>query len=138
MEIFRNRARNSVQGSPELFSGTAFIDPVMLKSKSPSRITCVFVTFEPGARTAWHAHPSGQILIVTDGFGLVQERGKPAEKIFPGDVVWIPPDVDHWHGAAPHAMMKHIAIQEEIEGKTVIWSEKLLDEEYLEAWERSL
>jgi len=105
-----------------------------LGRKTP-RVTVAFVTFEPGSRTAWtawHTHPAGQILIVTAGVGLVQEWGKKAEKIYPGDVVWIPAGVKHWHGATPDAIMMHIAIQEEVDGKTVEWLEKVSDEEYPE------
>lgn len=116
-------------GAEELFSGRVLIDPLLFKPAEPSRVTCALVTFEPGSRTAWHRHPSGQILIVTSGHGIVQEWGKEPQEIFPGDVVWIPPDSKHWHGAAPHAMMTHIAIQEAVDGRSVEWMEKVGDDQ---------
>lgn len=130
VKVIRNCSRTLVKGSPQFFTGSVFVDPLILRPSEPSRVTCASVTFEPGARTAWHTHPSGQILVVTAGCGLVQEWGGGVEKILPGDVVWIPPGVKHWHGAAPHTMMTHIAIQEEVEGRTAEWMEHVTDDQY--------
>jgi len=106
------------------------IDPLFLQANDPSRVTGASVTFEPGARTAWHTHPLGQTLVVTAGYGLVQREGGPIEEILHGDVVWFPPGEKHWHGASPNTAMTHIAIQEELEGSTVDWMEKVTDEQY--------
>ena len=103
---------------------------MFLQAKDPARVTGASVTFEPGARTAWHTHPLGQILIVTAGCGLVQREGGPIEEIRPGDVVWFPPGEKHWHGASPTTSMTHITIQEQLEGKTVEWMEKVSEEQY--------
>jgi quercetin dioxygenase-like cupin family protein len=105
------------------------MDP-MFQAPAPARVLCVSVTFEPGARTAWHTHPLGQTLIVTAGCGLVQSRGGPIRVIRPGDVVWCPPGERHWHGAMPATAMTHIAVLEHLDGKTVDWLEKVSDEEY--------
>lgn len=102
----------------------------MRRASEPARVGGATVTFEPGARTAWHAHPLGQTLFVTAGSGLVQEWGSPVRQIRPGDVVWIPPGVKHWHGAAPTTAMAHIAIAESLDGKAVDWLEKVSDEQY--------
>lgn len=130
MEITRNGSQLSIQGPSEWFTGTVRIDPLFLKVNAPSRVTGASVTFEPGARTAWHSHPLGQTLIVTSGYGRVQREGGPIEEIRPGDVVWFPPSEKHWHGASPTTAMTHIAIQEELEGKTADWMEKVTDKQY--------
>jgi quercetin dioxygenase-like cupin family protein len=131
MNITRNGTQASIEGPADWFTGTVRIDPLFLKAEEPARTTAASVTFEPGARTAWHAHPLGQRLIVTAGSGLVQREGGPIEPIAPGDVVWFSPDEKHWHGAAPTTSMTHIAIQEEQDGKSVTWMEHVSDEEYL-------
>ena len=133
MEIKRNGSRPSTKGSADYFTGTVRVDP-LFGPPEPARAGGSSVTFEPGARTAWHAHPLGQTLIVTAGCGRVQREGGPVEEIRPGDVVWIPPGVKHWHGAAPTTAMTHIAIQEKLDGQVVEWMEKVTDEQY----ERSL
>ena len=130
MEITRNGSQPSIQGPADWFTGTVRIDPLFLKANAPSRVTGANVTFEPGARTAWHTHPLGQTLIVTAGFGRVQREGDPVEEIRPGDVVWFPPGEKHWHGASPNTAMTHIAIQEELDGTTADWMEKVSDEQY--------
>jgi quercetin dioxygenase-like cupin family protein len=130
MEIQRNGSQASIQGPAEWFTGTVRIDPLFLKPEEPARTTGAYVTFEPGARTAWHTHPLGQTLIVTAGNGLVQREGGPIETINPGDVVWFPPGEKHWHGAAPTTPMTHIAIQEELDGTSVDWLEHVSDEQY--------
>ena len=129
MEIKRNGSEPSTRGAPEYFTGTVRVDS-LFQATAPARAVGASVTFEPGARTAWHSHPLGQILIVTAGSGLVQRRGGPTEEIRPGDVVWIPPGEKHWHGATSTTAMTHIAIQEQLDGKTVDWMEKVSDEEY--------
>jgi quercetin dioxygenase-like cupin family protein len=105
------------------------MDP-LFQAPAPARVLAVNVTFEPGARTAWHTHPLGQTLIVTAGCGLVQSRGGPIQKIRPGDVIWCPPGEKHWHGATATTPMTHIAILEHLDGKTVDWLEKVTDEQY--------
>jgi quercetin dioxygenase-like cupin family protein len=130
MEIKRNGTQASVKGPADWFTGTVRIDPLFLKADDPARATGASVTFEPGARTAWHTHPLGQTLIVTAGCGLVQREGGPIEEIRPGDVVWFPPGEKHWHGASPATSMTHIAIQEQLDGKAVDWLEKVSDEQY--------
>ena len=130
MEIKRNGTQASVKGPADWFTGTVRIDPLFLKVDDPARATGASVTFEPGARTAWHAHPLGQTLIVTAGCGRVQREGGPVEEIRPGDVVWFPPGEKHWHGASPNTSMTHIAIQEELDGTTAEWFEKVSDEQY--------
>jgi quercetin dioxygenase-like cupin family protein len=129
MEIKRNGSQPSGKGSPDYFTGTVRVDP-LFQAPDPGRVSGGSVTFEPGARTAWHAHPLGQTLIVTAGCGRVQREGGPIEEIRPGDVVWVPPGVKHWHGAAPTTAMTHIAIQEKFDGKIVEWMEKVSDEDY--------
>ncbi|MGD9368798.1 MAG: cupin domain-containing protein [Desulfobacteraceae bacterium] len=130
MEIKRNGTQASVKGPADWFTGSVRIDPLFLKADDPSRTTGASVTFEPGARTAWHTHPLGQTLIVTTGHGLVQQDGGPIEEIRPGDVVWFPPGEKHWHGASPNTAMTHIAIQETLDGKSVDWLEHVSDEQY--------
>ena len=129
MEIKKSGSQPSRKGPPEYFTGTVRIDPIF-QAKSPARAEGNLVTFEPGARTAWHDHPLGQTLIVTGGSGLTQRWGGSIEKIQPGDVVSIPPREKHWHGASPTTAMSHIAIQEELDGKHVEWMEKVTDEQY--------
>ncbi len=130
MEIKRNGTQPSMQGPAEWFTGAVRIDPLFLKTNDPSRVTGASVTFEPGARTAWHSHPLGQTLIVTVGCGRVQREGGPVEEIRPGDIVWIPPHEKHWHGAAPVTSMTHIAIQEVLDGSSASWFEHVGDDQY--------
>jgi quercetin dioxygenase-like cupin family protein len=129
MEIKRNGSQPPRKGPAEYFTGTVRIDPVF-DAPEPARIRCASVTFEPGARTAWHTHPLGQTLIVIAGLGLAQRWGGPVEEIRPGDVVWFPPGEKHWHGAAPSNSMTHIAMQEALNGSPVDWMEKVSDEQY--------
>jgi quercetin dioxygenase-like cupin family protein len=132
MEIKRSGSQPSAQGPAEHFTGRVRIDP-LFQSPAPARGFGASVTFEPGARTAWHTHPLGQTLIVTAGFGFVQSWGGPIEAIRPGDVVWCPPGEKHWHGASPTTAMTHIALVEQLDGKAVEWMEKVSDEEYATA-----
>ncbi len=129
MEIKRGGSQVSVKPLVEYFTGTVRLDP-LFQSLAPARANGNSVTFEPGARTAWHTHPLGQILVVTAGCGLTQRWDGSVEEIRPGDVVWIPPGEKHWHGAAPTTAMTHIAIQEQIDGKQVEWLEKVSDEQF--------
>ena len=129
MEIKRNGSQASAKGPADWFTGTVRIDP-LFQANAPARAAGANVTFEPGARTAWHTHPVGQTLIVTFGVGWAQREGGPIEEIRPGDVVWFPPGLKHWHGATPTNAMTHIAIQEHLEGKVVDWMEKVSDEQY--------
>src|SRR5918997_1198455 len=129
MDIKRAGSQPSGKGPEEYFTGTVRIDP-LFSPPDPARVAGALVTFEPGARTAWHTHPLGQTLIVTAGCGLVQREGGPIEEIRPGDVVWFPPGEKHWHGATATAAMTHIAIQEKLNGKAVDWMEKVTDEQY--------
>ena len=129
MKITHNGTQPSVKGPADWFTGTVRIDPVF-KATEPARSGGAMVTFEPGARTAWHTHPLGQTLIVTFGLGLVQREGGPIEEIRPGDVVWFEPGEKHWHGAAPKNAMTHIALQEALEGEAVKWVEHVSDEQY--------
>ena len=122
-------SQSSVQGRAEYFTGTVRIDSPF-QAPLPARAGGATVTFEPGARTAWHTHPLGQTLFVTAGAGLVQAWGGPVRRINPGDVVWIPPGVKHWHGAAPTTAMTHIAVAEALDGKAVDWMEKVSDAQY--------
>ncbi len=130
MKIMKNGSQASIQGPVDWFTGTVRIDPLFLQAEEPARTTGGNVTFEPGARTAWHTHPLGQILIVTAGSGLVQRDGESIEKIGPGDVVWFSPGEKHWHGASPTTSMTHIAIQEQLDGSAVTWLEKVSDKQY--------
>lgn len=130
IEISRDRSRPVGQGPAEYFTGSVSMDR-LFQQNDHARAAAATVTFQPGARTAWHRHPLGQRLIVTAGTGRVQSWGGPIEGIRPGDVVWIPPGVKHWHGAAPDTAMTHIAIQEALDGKVVQWLEKVTDEQYL-------
>src|SRR6266576_527285 len=129
MEIKRSGSQPSAKGPADWFTGTVRIDP-LFKAKAPARTAGASVTFEPGARTAWHTHPLGQTLIVTAGAGRVQREGGPIEEMHPGDVVQFAPNEKHWHGAAPTTAMTHIAIQETLDGKVVDWMEKVSDEQY--------
>jgi len=130
MNITRNGAQAAIPGPPDWFTGTVRIDPLFLQAEAPSHATGASVTFEPGARTAWHTHPLGQALIVTAGCGRVQRDGGPIEEIRPGDVVWFPPGEKHWHGAGPTTAMTHIAIQELLDGSAVTWLEQVSDAQY--------
>ena len=132
MDIKRIGSQASDKGPSEWFTGTVRIDP-LFQAPAQAHIRCASVTFEPGARTAWHTHPLGQTLIVTAGCGWVQRDGGPVDEIHPGDVVWFPPGEKHWHGATATTSMTHIAIQEQLEGKTVDWMEKVSDEQYRRA-----
>lgn len=129
MEIKRSGSQPSGKGPAEWFTGSVRIDAVH-SAPDPARVAMALVTFEPGARTAWHTHPLGQTLIVVSGAGLVQREGGPIEAIHPGDVVWFPPGEKHWHGAAPATAMSHIAIQERLDGKSVDWMEHVSDTQY--------
>jgi quercetin dioxygenase-like cupin family protein len=129
MDIKRIGSRPSDKGPAEYFTGTVRIDP-LFQSPDPARANGASVTFEPGARTAWHTHPLGQTLIVTAGCGRAQRRDGPIEEIRPGDVIWFAPGERHWHGASPTTAMTHIAIQERLDGKAVEWMEKVSDEQY--------
>lgn len=129
IKIWRNASRPSRQGPAENFTGSVRVDPLFQPS-APARASSSLVTFDPGARTAWHSHPLGQILIVTAGTGRVQRWGDPVEEIRKGDVVWIPPGQKHWHGAAPNSSMAHIAVVEQLDGKSVEWMEKVSDAQY--------
>ncbi len=130
MEIKRNGSQPSDKGQAEYFTGTVRIDP-MFNPPDPTRAFGSMVTFEPGARTAWHTHPLGQTLLVMTGSGMAQVWGGQIEEIRPGDVVWIAPGEKHWHGASPTTAMTHIAIQEKLDGKAVEWMERVSDEQYL-------
>ena len=129
MEIKRSGSQASGKGPADWFTGTVRVDSLH-SAPDPARVAMALVTFEPGARTAWHTHPLGQTLIVMSGSGLVQREGGPIEAIHPGDVVWFAPGEKHWHGAAPTTAMSHIAIQERLDGKAVDWMEHVTDTQY--------
>jgi quercetin dioxygenase-like cupin family protein len=129
MEIKRNGSQASGKGPAEWFTGTVRLDQPFAATE-PARVSGAVVTFEPGARTAWHTHPLGQTLVVTAGLGWVQREGGDREEIRPGDVVWFSPGEKHWHGATATTAMTHIAIQERLEGKAVDWMEHVSDEQY--------
>src|SRR6266481_102421 len=129
MEIKRADSQNSTNGPADYFTGAVRIDP-LFEAPEPASVRGASVTFEPGARTAWHTHPLGQTLIVTSGCGWAQRESGPVEDIRPGDVVWFPPGEKHWHGAKPTTAMTHIAIQEKLDGKVVDWMEHVSDEQY--------
>jgi quercetin dioxygenase-like cupin family protein len=129
LDIKRTGSQPSNKGPEGWFTGTVRIDP-LFTAAAPARVAGASVTFEPGARTAWHTHPLGQTLIVTAGFGRAQHWGGAIEEIRPGDVVWFAPGEKHWHGASPTTAMTHIAIQENLDGKVVDWMEKVSDEHY--------
>jgi len=129
MEIVRAGSQSSQKGSAEWFTGVVRIDP-LFRAPDPALVQCASVTFEPGARTAWHTHPLGQTLIVTAGCGWLQRQGGPVEEMRPGDVIWFSPGEKHWHGATPATALTHIAIQERRDGKAVDWMEHVGDEQY--------
>jgi len=129
MDINRVGSQPSGKGLSEYFTGTVRIDP-LFEAHDPARALGAAVTFEPGARTAWHTHPLGQTLIVTAGCGRAQRWGGAIEEIRPGDVIWIPPDEKHWHGATATTAMTHIAIVEQLDGKSADWMEKVSDAQY--------
>jgi len=129
MEITRQGSRTRTKGSANYFTGSVSIEP-LVQAPAPATVRAASVTFEPGARTAWHRHPLGQTLIVTAGLGWVQREGGPIEEIRPGDVVWFAPGEKHWHGATPTSAMTHIAIQEALNGEVVTWLEQVSEEEY--------
>jgi len=129
MNVTRNGSRPAQAGDDAYFTGRARIDP-LFQAPAPARAAGALVTFEPGARTAWHTHPLGQTLVITSGLGWVQREGGPTEVVGPGDVVWFPPGEKHWHGATPTTAMTHIAIQEALDGTAVEWLEHVGDEDY--------
>ena len=129
MDIKRNGTLPSGKGPSDWFTGSVRIDS-RFQASEPARIGGATVTFEPGARTAWHTHPLGQTLIVTAGYGRAQREGGPIEEIGPGDIVWFPPGEKHWHGASPTTAMTHIAIAESLDGKVVDWLEQVSDAQY--------
>ena len=129
MEIMRGGSRPSGQGSADYFTGRVRQDPI-IEAPEPARVRAVLVTFEPGARTAWHTHPLGQTLFVTAGLGRAQVWGGEIEELRPGDTVWIPPGEKHWHGAAPEVAMSHVAIHEALDGKHIDWLEQVSDAQY--------
>ena len=132
MQITKAGSQPSAKGPSDWFTGTVRIDP-LFQAPDPALVQGARVTFEPGARTAWHTHPLGQTLVVTSGCGYVQSWGGPIRVIRPGDVVSCPPGEKHWHGATPTTAMTHIAIQEELDGRVVDWMEKVTDQQYTEA-----
>jgi quercetin dioxygenase-like cupin family protein len=129
VELRKNGSQPSGRGPEANFTGNVRVDPLM-PHPAPAPLSCALVTFEPGARSAWHWHPLGQTLIVTQGCGWVQSEGGPKVEIRPGDVVWCPPKERHWHGATATTAVSHIAIQEALDGKVVEWQEKVSDEQY--------
>lgn len=129
MKITRAGATPSTKGPTDWFTGTVRMDP-LFSAEAPGRAAGAAVTFEPGARTAWHTHPAGQTLLVTSGLGFVQRAGGVVQQVRPGDVVWFPAGEKHWHGAAPHVAMSHIAIQEVVDGSAVTWMEHVSDADY--------
>jgi quercetin dioxygenase-like cupin family protein len=129
MNITRNGAQPSAKGPSDWFTGTVRLDQPF-QTSDPARVAGAIVTFEPGARTAWHTHPLGQTLIVTSGLGWAQREGGPIEDLRPGDVIFFEPHEKHWHGASPTTAMTHIAIQEKLDGKAVDWLEKVTDDQY--------
>jgi quercetin dioxygenase-like cupin family protein len=129
MDIKRNGSQPSAAGPADYFTGIVRIDSPF-QGADPARVSGATVTFEPGARTAWHTHPLGQTLIVTSGAGRAQREGGPIEEIRPGDIVWFRPGEKHWHGASPTTAMTHIAIAEKLDGKVVEWLEKVTDQQY--------
>ena len=129
MDIKRNGSQPATKGPENYFTGSVRVEPVF-QVGDPLRVNAGSVTFEPGARSAWHTHPLGQTLIITAGLGWVQTEGRPIEEVHPGDVVWFPPGERHWHGASPTNAMTHIAVQESLNGKNVDWMEKVSDDQY--------
>lgn len=131
MQVLKNAQHQSQQGSPDWFSGTVHIDSLFAQQE-PAYVSVGRVTFQPQARTAWHTHPLGQILLVTAGLGYVQKWGEPRQMIQPGDIVVIAPNEKHWHGASEQQFMTHIALQEAQQGQVVTWLEHVVDEQYLD------
>lgn len=129
INITRSGSQQPIKGPAEHFTGSVEVEP-LFPVRDPSRTSGGKVTFAPGARSAWHAHPLGQTLIVTEGMGWIQQSGGPIEEIRKGDVIWIPAGVKHWHGASRNTAMTHIAIQKELDGKVVEWMEKVTDDQY--------
>jgi quercetin dioxygenase-like cupin family protein len=129
MEIKRIGSQPSDKGPADWFTGAVRIDR-LFQANAPARVAVASVTFEPGARTAWHTHPLGQTLIVSSGCGWAQREGGPIEEIRPGDIIWFAPGEKHWHGAAPRTAMTHLAIQEALNGNVVDWMEKVSDDQY--------
>ncbi|HSV80730.1 MAG TPA: cupin domain-containing protein [Ramlibacter sp.] len=129
LRIARNGTQPAARGPAENFTGAVRVE-LPFRGEAPARVSGGLVTFEPGARSAWHTHPLGQTLIVTQGVGLVQRWDGPVQEIRPGDVVWIPPGEKHWHGASPTSAMSHFAISEQLDGKSVDWLEKVSDTQY--------
>jgi len=130
MKILKPEMLPSNPGPAEYFTGSVQITP-FVAGEAPSCITCASVAFQAGARSAWHTHPKGQLLIVTEGSGLIQEWGKPLRQIQKGDIIWTPPGVKHWHGASPSTNMTHTAVTEMQDGKNVEWMEKVSDKDYV-------
>ena len=130
MDIHQAGSRPTKRAPKEYFTGAVLQDPIVAAVNAPSRVLAASVSFEPGARTAWHTHPLGQTLYVISGVGRVQTKGGPIREIRPGDTVWIPPGEKHWHGAAPTTAMTHIAVHESLDGKHITWMEHVTDEEY--------
>ncbi|MCE7029580.1 cupin domain-containing protein [Jiella avicenniae] len=128
-EVIKNGSRDGTIGSSDNFTGTAYVEPVF-DNRDPFAVNAGKVTFLPGARSNWHTHPAGQMLVVTEGTGWVQEEGQPKEIIQPGDVVWCPPDVRHWHGATDTTAVTHYAIQQFKDGENVVWGDPVTDEQY--------
>ncbi len=131
MIIKRSGMQKSMEGPAEYFTGKVRIKPIHTEAREPSRVTSALVTFEPGARSNWHTHPLGQLLIVTSGTGWTQCEGGERVEMCEGDSIWCPPRHKHWHGATATTAMSHIAIQEELDGKNVEWLEKVTDKQYL-------
>jgi quercetin dioxygenase-like cupin family protein len=129
VEITQHGSRTLTKGSADYFTGSVSIEP-LVQAPAPATVRAASVTFEPGARTAWHTHPLGQTLIVTAGLGWAQREGGPIEEIRPGDVVWFAPGEKHWHGATPRSAMTHIAIQEALNGEVVTWMEQVSEAQY--------
>ena len=129
MEILKNGEQLSAKGPEDWFTGQVRIDPQFSKQKA-TKAAGALVTFEAGARPAWHTHPAGQTLIITSGLGWIQKEGGPIEEVGPGDVIYFEPNEKHWHGASPNKAMSHLAIQEEVNGEVVVWMEKVTDEQY--------
>lgn len=129
MEITRADERAGTLGSEEYFTGTAYVEPVF-PAKEPFVVNAGQVTFLPGARSAWHTHPAGQMLVVTSGTGWVQERGEEKQMMQAGDVIWCPPGVEHWHGATDTTAVTHLAVQQFADGENVVWGEHVTDAEY--------
>jgi quercetin dioxygenase-like cupin family protein len=129
LRITRVGSQPSAKGPPEYFTGTVRVDR-MFPATAPSRVSGGHVTFEPGARSAWHTHPVGQTLVITSGFGFVQQWGGAKQEVRAGDVIWFPPGIKHWHGASDATALTHIAIQETVDGRNVDWLEQVSDEQY--------